>query len=101
MRHSRHIHNLDTLDKEIDRLKIVVGDSEKQLANDFSYLKDNFCSLTKNSIRKERHRDNSSFFDHIFKTDRVRSAVSAFTDRISDQVESRIENLIARIFKKS
>jgi hypothetical protein len=102
MNANKHINNLDSLEKEIYRLQLTANESAKQLEKDLEYLRDNFFTLTKNSLKKERIKEtgSSSFFDHLFKNDHVQEAVSGITDRIANNVAEAVNHLVDRIFKK-
>ncbi|NOT50221.1 MAG: hypothetical protein HOP10_02980 [Chitinophagaceae bacterium] len=102
MKNSNQIHNLDTLEKEIFRQQLISKKTSRQLEDDLDFFRDNFFSLARNSVKKERKKeeDNSSFFEHIFKNDHVRQAVDSITGRITDHASEAISRLIDRLFQK-
>jgi len=102
MKDRPHIHNLDTLEKEIYRQQLLLRDSAKQLEKDLDYFRENFIKLARNSIKKERNKEEktSSFFEHMFKNEHVREAVTNITDRITDHAAEAVNQLIDSLFHK-
>jgi hypothetical protein len=96
------IHNLDTLDKEIYRQQLVLKESSKKMEDDLAYVRDNFFTLAKNSIKKERKKEEggSSLFDRLLRNDHVQEVVSGITDRITDHASKAISHLVDRLFQK-
>ncbi len=102
MRTNKHIHNLDTLEKELYRLQLSSKESAKKLKDDLEYLRENFFTLAKNSVKKEKKKEEtqSTFFDSIFKNEHVRETVSGITNKITDHTAKAVSDLIDRLFQK-
>ena len=102
MKTGKPIHNLDTLEKEIYRQQLKLKDSAKQLRDDLDYCRENFFTLARNTVKKERSKEDksSSFFDHLFRNEHVRAAVTGITDRITDHTAEAVNHLIDRLFQK-
>ena len=96
------IRNIDQLDKEIYRQELLVSKTAKELDEKLAYLRYNFITLAKNSIKKKRKKDerDHSFFDPIFKNEKVKEFVAGVTDRITDRAGAAIDILVDRMLKK-
>lgn len=103
MKKTRNIKNLDTLEKEIYRLKLEAKQIEEKLDQNLDYLQENFSSMTMNSFfHKKKHTENgkTGFFDSAFKNDTFNTAIGKITDRIAVKAADGFESLVDKIFEK-
>lgn len=102
MKKYKHIHNLDTLEKEIYRQALLAKKSQKKLEENLEYLNHNLFTLAGNFWKKEgiKREGNSSFFDQVFANEHVQQAVSGMTGRIADHMAEAVNHLVDRIFQK-
>jgi len=101
MKKAKNIHNLDTLEKEIYRLKLEARNIEIKLDKNVEYLQYNYSSMFMNSFfhkRKHEEKERNSFFDSIFKNEAFNTTVNKITDRIADRAADAIDSLIDKIF---
>ena len=101
MKKTKHIHNLDTLDKEIYRLQLETMKMEQRLGRSFEYLQENCASLLMNVIfRRRKKSESSGFFSSFFHNDNFKSAFNRITDRLAGKAAEGIEVLLEKLFRK-
>lgn len=103
MKKAKNIHNLDSLEKEIYRLKLEAKNIEGKLEQNFEHLQDNYYSMTMNSFFKksERHHEaKSGFFDSFFKSESFNAAIHKATDHIASRAAESIEDLVDKIIDR-
>jgi len=99
MKQAENIHNLDTLEKEIYRLKLKAKNIEEKWDDNFEKLQHNYPSMFMNSFfqKKKEEKTNGNGF---FKNDALNAVVNKVTDRVADRAAEGIENLVNKIFHK-
>lgn len=100
MKKSPRIHSLDTLEKEIYRNELLAREQARKLEEDFELLKNDFFTLTRNSLKRKKEDKEGSFTERLFKNDHVRETVDGITNRITDQAAEAINRLVDRLFQK-
>ena len=103
MKKAKNIHNLDTLEKEIYRLKLSANNIEEKLDKNFEYLQHNYYSMIMNSFfhkKKHEQKGKNGFFDSFFKNENFNGFISKITDHIADRTLDGIDSLIDKIFNK-
>ena len=101
---AKNIHNLDTLEREIYRLKLEAKNIEEKLDRNLDHLQDNCFSMTMNSVfGKSRQHDESKggFFDSFLKNESFNAAINKMTENIADKAATGIEILIDKLFHKN
>ncbi len=103
MKKVNKIHNLDSLEREIYRLRIEAARKEKNLSENITYLRENATRLFVNTFRgkykpetDEKRNENGSFF----RIAGLNSIFSKIADRIANRAADNIDDLIDRIFHK-
>jgi hypothetical protein len=98
------IHNLDTLDKEIYRLKFYGKELESRMDDNLGYLKDNYGRMAKNSIFSKKEGVKETLVDGIagsfIKNERLQQAIDKIVDHLVDKATEGIDVLIDKIFQK-
>lgn len=103
MKKAKNIHNLDTLEREIYRLKLEARNIEEKLDNNLEHLQENYFSMTMNSIfrdKKQHDGEKTGFFESFFKSEAFAAALNKITESIASRTASGIENLVEKIFRK-
>ncbi|MDP4261304.1 MAG: hypothetical protein Q8941_02125 [Bacteroidota bacterium] len=102
MKRAKNIHNLDTLEREMYRLKLEARNIEEKLDHNLDHLQENYFSMTMNSIfrNKKEGEGKAGFFESFFKSESFNAAVNKITEHIVDKAAAGIENLIDKIFRK-
>jgi hypothetical protein len=75
---SKHIQNLDQLEKEIYRLKFQSKQLEDKLDNHFDYLQHNYGTLMIHSLfghKEEPHQEGTSFAQTLVQNSRMKAAM--------------------------
>lgn len=98
------IRSLDTLEKEIYRLRLEAKNMEETLDKNLDHFQENYRSMTMNSFfhkkKQEDEKQENGFFNSFFKNENFKAAINNITDHIADRAAEGIENLINRIFQK-
>ncbi len=104
---SSKIKNLDTLEKEIYRLRLEAKNTEEKLENNLDYLQRNYASMTMNSIfsrssSKEsgKERIKEKLFNSIWENERIHEGINKIIGHLADRASEGIENLIDKILHR-
>jgi len=103
MKQAENIHNLDTLEKEIYRLKLKAKNIEEKWDDNFEKLQHNYPSMFMNSFflkKNEKKTNGNGFFTSFFKNDALNTVLNKVTDRVADRAAEGIENFVDKIFHK-
>lgn len=101
MKKAKNIRNIDTLAREIYRLKLEAKNIEEKLDHNFEHLQQNCYSMTMNSFfhkKRKTGEEKNSFFDSLCKSEVFNTAVHKVTDHVATRTSEGIENLIDKIF---
>ncbi|MBL0234698.1 MAG: hypothetical protein IPQ08_13720 [Chitinophagaceae bacterium] len=99
---SSSIHNLDTLEKEILRLKLRQKDAEHKLDKQWGKARSHFGSMLWNSFRrkKDETKESPGFFESLVQNDIVEDTIHRFSEKISGKLADVVSHLFERFFKK-
>jgi hypothetical protein len=102
MKKNKHIRNIDTLEKEVYRLKLEAKNIEEKLDKNLDHLQENYFSMTMNSFfgHRKHKEEPGSFFDSFVNSDGFRSAVNKVTDHIANNTAESLEKLVDKLFHK-
>jgi hypothetical protein len=103
MKKGNNIHNLDTLEREIYRLRLEAKNREDKLDDNWEYLQKNFPKLLINSFsctNKSKANGKESFFRSAFKNEKLNIFIDKIVDRFSDRAADGIDHLFEKIFHK-
>ncbi len=105
---SSHIKSLDSLEKEIYRLRLEAKKAEEKLGANLDFLQHNYASMTMNSIfdrsssgkepGKEKLKE--KLFDSIWENERVHHGINKIIGHLADKAAEGIESLIDRVLQK-
>ncbi len=101
MKKQKRIHNIESLEREIFRLRLESRDQEKKIADNVDKLGEKGFSLFMNSLfcKNPRSTGSNNKENHsFFRNEKLNSIVSNLTDRIADRVAGGIGALADRIF---
>ena len=102
MKKAKNIYNLDSLQREVYRLKLEAKRMEEKFDRNIEDLQENYASMAMNSIlHKCRNKENgkNNFFDSFFENYGVR-AMNKIGDRIAEKAAEAIDGLIDTLFQK-
>ena len=97
------IHNLDSLEKEILRLKLHQKETERRLEKQWVKLRHNFGSMFFQSFKRKKESDTNQkqgFFDSIFNNEKVDETLHNISDKIKTGVSGVVNGLFERFFRK-
>jgi hypothetical protein len=101
MKKVKNIHNLDSLEREIYRLKLETKNIEEKLDHNLEHLHENFSSMAMNSFfRKNKNEEKDNIFGSFLKNEKLNTFVNKITDHITERAEEGIDKLIDKIFHK-
>ena len=100
----RKINNLQSLDKELYRLKMEARRMEEKLDGNFDHLQENFFSMAFNSFLHRRWYKESwstNIVAGLLNNERLQSALSKLLSYVADKTGEGFDALLNRIFKKN
>lgn len=96
MAQRRHIHNIDTLEREIYRLQLHSKNMEQRIDENFSYLQKNFSSMAMGSIfskKSGKSEIKDQILGSIFSNEKLQGALGRVIDHLIDKIVEGAENL--------
>lgn len=102
MKHTT-IHNLDTLEKEILRLRLKAKTTEDELEKNMDYLQENYADMFVHSFTKKKreHSDEKhTLFESLLKNEHLNTAFNKISEQVADKASAHIENLVDKLFNK-
>ena len=103
---STKIRNLDTLEKEIYRLRLEAKNTSEKLENNLDYLQHNYASMTMNSIFSRGSSKNSGgegvkekIFTSFWENEKVQKGINRIVDHLADKTVEGIESILDKILK--
>lgn len=104
MAKAKRIHNLDSLEKEIYRLKLEAKYSSEKLSGRLEYLQQHYASMTANSFFGRRDEKKSSgptsekesFFHSLFENKNVQDGINSFLDRFAAKATEALDKLFCK-----
>lgn len=102
MKHNTPIHNLDSLDREIDRLQAELQETEKELAAQWQYLRSHGSSFfTPAWWKQPGSREKNEMHDgRLFSSEKLNHVVDTIIGRLTDRAAEKAEHWLDRIFGK-
>lgn len=95
------IKNLDTLEKEIYRLRLEAKNYESKLEENLDHLQKNYASMTMNSIFNKtssgKEKIKEKIFSSIWENEKVRNGLDKIISFLTDKTVEGIESLIDKI----
>ena len=93
----RHIYNIDTLDKEVYRLKLKALRMEQQLEKRGKYLRNNALLLLLSAFFPKRKTGESPFLSIgslLMRNEKVQESLAKATDAAADKLSEAVERLL-------
>jgi hypothetical protein len=103
MKKGSSIHNLDTLEREIYRLKLEAKNKEDKLNDNLESLQKNFPQVLINSFlcrKKYQENGKEGFFRSAFRNEKFNTFIDKVVDKFSDRAADGIDHLFEKIFHK-
>lgn len=101
MKDGKKIKDIDTLEKEIYRLKFEALKAENKLDNNLEFLQRNYSTLIFNSFfdtEKNGNGDKPKY--NFFRNGPLNSVISDVTDHIAEKASNSIKDKIDKLFGK-
>src|SRR5271170_426615 len=99
---NKKIHSLESLDKEINRLRKKAKDLEVKMDDNFSYLHEHSSALMINTllsgfIIKNKESVSGSVFNFLLQSERLQKTLGKLSEVAVDKVANVIDTLINKI----
>lgn len=98
-----NIKNLDTLEKEIYRLKLKSKELEARFDDNIEHLQNNYGSMIRNSIfhsKKEAQPVSTTLMNAVVNNEKLQSALSRIVNHLAEKAADGIDAVIDKLFKK-
>lgn len=99
MAKSGKIQTLDSLEKEIYKLKLHARELESQLDKNIDHLQNNYGSMIRNSIFGNK-TGASALSGGLFFTEKVQEGINKIVDHLAEKATDGIDAVIDKVFKK-
>ncbi len=102
---SSRIHNLDSLEKEIYRLKLHSQKLEDKMDENFTHLKENYGRMARNSVFGKKDGSmkdalGAGISGAFFRNERLQQAIDRIVGHLVEKATEGIDALIDKLFKK-
>lgn len=101
---SSHIHNLDTLEKEIYRLKLHSKKLEDNMDDNFNHLREHYGRMARNSFfsKKDNLKDalGAGIAGTFFRNERLQQVIDKIVNHLAEKATEGIDGLIDKLFKR-
>jgi len=98
------IHDLESLDREILRLRLHKAAIEKSLDENVGKLKKNYGSMVLNSVFSQFSPASSniwiSLIGRILENDKLRNGMQTLADKVSDKVGDGVQFATQKLFHR-
>lgn len=99
---NKKVHSLESLDKEINRLRQKAKNLEAKMDDNFSYLHEHSSALMINTllsgfIIKNKESVSGSVFNFLLQSERLQQTLSKLSEIAVDKVANVIDALINKI----
>jgi len=97
-------HNLDTLEKEIYRLRLKAKNLAEEISHNFEYLQDHYTSMTMNTVfnRPAYHKEKlkERIIDFIWENEKIHDGIDRIINHLAAKTSEGLESLLNKIFHK-
>lgn len=103
MKNRTRIHNIDTLEREIYRLKLEAKNIEDKLDNNLDHLQENYVSMTMNSFfckKEDKKKDGNGFWRSFVKNEGFTSAMNSIAGTIAAKAAEGLGDWINKFTQK-
>jgi hypothetical protein len=99
---NKKVHSLESLDKEINRLRQKAKNLEEKMDDNFSYLQEHSSALMINTllsgfIIKNKESVSGSIFNFLLQSERFQKTLGKLSEVAVDKVANVIDTLINKI----
>lgn len=101
------IKNLDTLEKEIFRLRLEAKNKADKLEKNFDHLRNNYASMTMNTVfnrawRKETPKETlkEKLFGAFWENEKVNNGLNKILNYLAEKTADGIESLLDKILNR-
>jgi hypothetical protein len=103
MRKTKKIRNLDSLDRELYRLKLEAKNLEEKIDHNLDHLQENYLSMTMNSVfsgHESKRNGNNGFWKSFLKNDGFNSAVDSIAGNIATKAAEGLNEWLNKFMHK-
>jgi hypothetical protein len=99
----KNIHNLDSLEREIYRLRLEAKNMEQQLDKNLSYLQKHYSSMTLHSIFQQKEPKEllkEKILHSVWENEKLQQALGKIVDHLVDKTVEGAETVFDKVFHK-
>ena len=100
----KNIKDIQSLEREIQRLRREAKGMEKKFDDSFTYLQENYATLMMNSVLPEKGTFKSipqSIIQLVLQHERLRNSLTQLTENLINKASDGIEFLLDKLFSKN
>ena len=97
---AKNINNLESLDKEISRLRSRTKELEQELDGKLDYLQDNYSSMAMKSFLPAIGQNGGiagTLLQFVFQNDRLQDSLLKLAERVFNKVSDGVEFIVDKI----
>lgn len=98
MKEKKNIHNLDSLEREIYRLKLQAKNMEGKLDKNLDYLQDNYWNMTMNSFFCKGDSKKNGGGSNFFRHEGFNATINTIAGNIADKASERLHSWMNDFF---
>lgn len=100
MSKSKKIHSIDTLERELFRLKLEARMKEEQFEKNIDWFRKNYKSLLLGSLLKKEMPHENGKNGSSWKNEKLHNFFDKIADRITCKVVDRMDEMFDNIFRR-
>jgi hypothetical protein len=103
MKKAKNIRNLDSLDRELYRLKLEAKNLEDKLDRNLDHLQEDYLSMTMNSFlckHDNKNNGNNEFWKSFVKNNGFNSAVNTIAGSIAAKASEGLSDWMSKFLHK-
>jgi hypothetical protein len=103
MKKEKNIRNLDSLDRELYRLKLEAKNLEEKLDHNLDHLQENYFSMTMNSVfcrHENKNNGDYGFWKSFVKNEGFNGAVNTIASNVASKAAEGLTDWMAKFLKR-
>src|SRR5437870_1380368 len=103
MKKAKNIHDLDSLDRELYRLKLEAKKLEEKLDHNLDHLQENYLSMTMNSVffrHENKKNGDNGFWKSFVRNEGFNSAVNTIAGNVASKAAEGLTDWMAKFVNK-
>ena len=104
MKKTKKIHGLDTLEREIYRLRLEAKNIEEKLDQNLDHLQENYWSMALNSFscsKNTKHNGENGFWKNFTESEGFNSAINSIAGNVVEKAAEGLNGWMNKFFSKN